>query len=351
MHPRTIHDRPAEIRQEQDNDRSAPQWIASNHTAHGAHPIQQNGGFSQQPERAGGQHNDIRETLQSTREQVASRWFALKELFGAAGEKRAAERQASGDIKKKTPVLAVFSMAGGVGKTSLVANLGRTLSSLGEKVLLADATSHGVLPFYFGATDPLPGVVRTFSPPNGITDVPVHLVSYKVGGGDDGIDPAELSEDLLANSQRVHRVLIDVDANCRWLVERAARLQPTVLVPLVADLNSVLSLQTMERSFAGVLDEEGEPLRPLYLLNRFDPSLPLHLDVREVLRQQLGERLLPLVIRQAAGVSESLAEGMTIVDYDSQSAAAQDYLGLANWIRARSAPESVPLRNLRWSER
>ena len=52
-----------------------------------------------------------------------------------------------------TPVLAVFSLAGGVGKTSLVATLGRALSSLGEKVLLADTTSHGLLPYYFGANN------------------------------------------------------------------------------------------------------------------------------------------------------------------------------------------------------
>ena len=38
---------------------------------------------------------------------------------------------------------------------------------------------------------------------------------------------------------------------------------------------------------------------PNYVLNQFDSSLPLHLDVREVLREQLGDRLLPFVIRHA----------------------------------------------------
>jgi cellulose biosynthesis protein BcsQ len=70
-----------------------------------------------------------------------------------------------------------------------------------------------------------------------------------------------------------------------------------------------------------------------------------------VLRQQLGERLLPFVIRRAAGVSEALAEGMTIVDYDPDSSATQDFIGLANWIRATAAPATAGFRNLRWSER
>ena len=51
------------------------------------------------------------------------------------------------------------------------------------------------------------------------------------------------------------------------------------------------------------------------MLNQFDASLPLHLDVREVLRRQLGDRLLPFVVRRAPAVSEALAEGMTVVDY------------------------------------
>ena len=45
-------------------------------------------------------------------------------------------------------MLAVFSLAGGVGKTSLVATLGRALSAQGEKVVLADTTAQGLLPIY-----------------------------------------------------------------------------------------------------------------------------------------------------------------------------------------------------------
>lgn len=290
-------------------------------------------------------------TLQSSREQLASRWFALKEVFAHRASDHPPAPQVARETKRKAPVIAVFSMAGGVGKTSLVATLGRTLSSLGEKVLLADSTSHGLLPFYFGASEIVPGVVRTFLPPSGSTDAPIHLVSYNTGSESDTRSRAKLVEGLVEDSHRAHRVLMDLDVNCRWLIERLGVLQPMVLVPVSADMNSIISLQTMERSFSTMQNAEGEPLRPLYVLNQFDASLPLHLDVREVLRQQLGDRLLPIVIRRARGVSEALAEGMTIVDYDPESIAAQDYLGLANWIRARSAPSRVGVRDLRWSER
>ena len=299
----------------------------------------------------------VEETLQDSREQVASRWFALKGVFARTDRDQKNDRQAAREQKRNTPLVVVYSLAGGVGKTSLVATLGRTLSSLGEKVLLTDTTSQRLLPFYFGASELHPGVVRTFSPPEGSSDAPIQLVSYEFGGPEreparsDGEVQSETFDELVANSQTASRVVMDLDANCGWLVARLAWLKPTILVPLAADMNSVISLQAVERSFHGMLGPGGKALQPTYLLNQFDASLPLHIDVREVLKQQLGERLLPFVVRRASGVGEALAEGMTIVDYDPGAEVAKDYMGVANWLRTTSAPATVGFRNLRWSER
>ncbi len=115
-------------------------------------------------------------------------------------------------------------------------------------------------------------------------------------------------------------------------------MSPTVLVPVAPDMNSVISLQAVEKYFAGAIDLEGRPFSPIYVINQFDASLPLHLDVREVLRVKLGDRLLPFVIRRAPSVSEALAEGMTVVDYAPEAAVAEDYMNIANWLRTLSAP-------------
>jgi cellulose biosynthesis protein BcsQ len=130
-----------------------------------------------------------------------------------------------------------------------------------------------------------------------------------------------------------------------------SRLNPTILVPVAPDMNSVISLQTLEKFFSGVNDGDGRPLQPYYVLNQFDTSLPLHLDVREVMRRQLGDRLLPFVIRRAPAVSEALAEGMTVVDYAPDAPVAEDYLNLATWLRTVAAPATAGFRNVRWSER
>ncbi|HEY4010856.1 MAG TPA: cellulose synthase operon protein YhjQ/BcsQ [Acidobacteriaceae bacterium] len=288
------------------------------------------------------------DTLQQSRERVASRWFALRELFdeGPQDQTPQMDKSPTGEV----PVLAVFSLAGGVGKTSLVATLGRALSSSGEKVLLTDTTSHGLLPFYFGASELRPGVVRTFSPPVGSADAPIHLLSFDLldKGGD--LEAQEsLAEELACNAQGMQRVLVDLPASAPWVIRRIARMNSIVIVPMKPDMSSVISLNTVERFFADVTNANGKPVHPRYVLNGFDAAQPLHLDVREVLRQQLGDRLLPFVIRRSPAVSEALAEGMTVMDYAPEAAVTGDVMNLASWLRTLAAP-APGFRKARWSE-
>ena len=74
-------------------------------------------------------------------------------------------------------MLAVFSLAGGVGKTSLVATLGRALSSRGERVLLVDTAAFGLLPFFFGARDQRPGPVADLQPSAASGDAPIQMMT------------------------------------------------------------------------------------------------------------------------------------------------------------------------------
>jgi cellulose synthase operon protein YhjQ len=329
-------------------EQSGPAWLYANNPSQ---PVRQP---TPQPMRP----SPVADTLQEQRERNASRWFALKGAFDpghGSGLEPGLELAAATSARQaefQTPVLAVFSLAGGVGKTSLVATLGRALSSLGEKVLLADTTSHGLLPFYFGASELRPGKVRTFSPPSGSADAPIHLVSYEVDTiSGDTSRQSQMVEEMVSKVSGAHRLLLDLNATSGWMIRRLAGMNPTVLVPVAPDMNSIISLQAVERFFEGVVDHEGRAVLPYYVLNQFDAALPLHLDVREVLRRQLGDRLLPFVVRRAPAVSEALAEGMTVVDYAPEAAVTEDYLNIAGWLRNLSAPAKPGFRTNRWSER
>jgi cellulose biosynthesis protein BcsQ len=291
------------------------------------------------------------ETLQDSRERVASRWFALKGVFKHSEPELPAMRQAR-PVEGRMPLLAVFSLAGGVGKTSLTATLGRALATQGEKVVLTDTTSRGLLPYYFGERELRVGEVHTFQPPAGSPGVPLSLVIYDAAGmSADERQQKALTDEILRNGQGNQRLLLDLSSGSSWLVRRMVDLHPIVLVPMTGDMNSVISLQAVESVFQSIADRDGRPLLPYYVLNQFDTSLPLHLDVREVLRRKLGDRLLRFVVRRSQAVSEALAEGMTVVDYAPDAPVSRDYMDVASWLRSVSPPAKAEFPARQWSQR
>lgn len=301
------------------------------------------------PESGTPEGSPVVDTLQHSRERVASRWYALRGVFDPASP--AMEPTQAHTREGGNPVLAVFSLAGGVGKTSLTAALGRALSALGEKVLLADITSHGLLPFYFGSKELRPGVVRKFLPPPESAEIPISVVSYELNSPQQMADEARLAADLADVRQDFDRMVVDLSPALSSTLAGLLQMNAVMLVPIAPDMNSVIGLNTVERFFARLSEVSGRAIQPRYVLTQFDPALPLHLDVREVMRQHLGERLLPFVIRRSPAVAEALAEGMTVIDYDPKSGVADDYRDLANWVRTFAAPGQQPRTDTGWSQR
>jgi cellulose synthase operon protein YhjQ len=282
------------------------------------------------------------EAPQPARERGTPRWYALRGIFGRDQEEVQPE---NGDAV--VPVLTFFSLAGGVGKTSLVAGVGRGLAGRGERVLLTDTNSFGILPFYFGAREVKPGVLRTFS--GWTNDPPIRVLTLEAGRYE--ADPDLLRREMTRGARDVSRVVIDIGNGSAGMLRQAMRLSPTMVVPLIPDLASVATLPALETLFRNHDGLNGKPLQAWYVLSQFDASSELHHDVREVLREQLGERLLPFAVRRSAAVSEALAEGMTVIDYAPNSPAAEDMLGLVAWIRNIAVAAGGGHRGARWSER
>jgi cellulose synthase operon protein YhjQ len=289
------------------------------------------------------------DTLQGSRERLATRWYALRGVL----EGNLPPAQATpAPVAARAPALAVFSLAGGVGKTSLVATLGRALSARGERVLLVDTAAYGLLPFFFGACDQRPGLLRTFSPPAASGDAPIQIITLDPESFGPGTAAQEaLTAEISKHARGVGRVIIDLATASGATTRRIMRLSPQILVPLVPDMNSVVSVSSIDAFFDHNSGTMANPSLPHYLLNQFDSSLPLHLDVREVLRGQLGDRLLPFVLRRTPAVSEALAEGMTVMDYAPNSPVAEDFASLAGWVKSLSAAATTSFRGVRWSER
>lgn len=291
------------------------------------------------------------DTLQGVRDRLASRWFGLKGMFENAAAVPEALPEPAAMAATSAPVLAVFSLAGGVGKSSLTAALARTLSACGERVLLVETTAYGLLPFFFGARDRRPGVLRTFAPPEGDNDAPVQMIALDADSLPETNDHDPLAAEIARCGQGASRIIVDIATASAEVARRVLRMSPLVLVPVVPDMNSVVNTGFIDCVFHRKGNTPGISSEVYYVLNQFDLSLPLHLDVREVLRERLGDRLLPFALHRTPAVSEALAEGMTVVDYAPVSHAAEEFNSLAAWLRARYAPAGAAARGTRWIEK
>lgn len=247
---------------------------------------------------------------------------------------------------EKTGVLtsvAIVSLAGGVGKTTITANLGRVLCSLGELVLLVEASTSGLLPFYFGASDLRPGL-RTFWAPEA-NSLPMHVI------GSECITDEWLDGDVRAAMRTVQRAIFDVGPGSLNILPEVLGTCAAVLVPVLSDLNSILTIPRIESSIEAMRSKGKCIPLPFYVSNKFDEQSPAEQQGRELIARQVGERLLPITIRRSPDVASAIAERMTVADHAPESDITHDFLELALWLR-KAAPIPQPVKAVgRWSER
>ena len=283
-------------------------------------------------------------TSRSPARGAPSRWVALKNVFDKETDRRGDEAFSPVDLD--IPSLAFVSLAGGVGKTSLVASLGSALAAEGENLLLVDTHPYNLLPLYFTAT---PAQPRPFTE---AAAGAVQVVTMERELDEPAAPPeTSLVETIVRKLHGIDRILIDVSTGSPAILRQALRFSPTVLVTLTPDMASVVSLQAVENLFEQLAEELGRPIELFYLLNRFDPSQRLDMDVRALLTRQLGDRLLPVVIHCDTAVSEALAEGMTVMDYVPNAQVAEDLGSFARWVRELDEPAASVLPAVRWRER
>jgi cellulose biosynthesis protein BcsQ len=241
---------------------------------------------------------------------------------------------------QKSPVVAVYSVAGGVGKTALCANLGKTLCSLGEQPLLVDLSGRGLLPFYFGATELKAGSRKFVAP--GVNAPFVQVVSAgKVTGEwlEGEVKP------MMAGAQRT---ILDVGPLCENLLPAIFGMCTLVLIPLLPDLNSILTVAAIESSL-GALPARQKPA-VYYLFNRFDEHKINDQHARDLVARQCGQRLLPITLRHDWKLSETLHGDLATADHTPGPELSHDYLELALWVRRIAPLRTAAVFPGRWSE-
>ena len=242
-----------------------------------------------------------------------------------------------------SPALAVYSLAGGVGKTTFCASLGRILCSLGEQVLLVDASVSGLLPFYFGAADLRTGL-RTFLAPE------PHYPPLQVLGADE-VTKEWLDGDVKTAMLHAQRTIFDLGSASMSMLPEIFGMCGVVLIPLLPDLNSILTVSRIEASLKA-MKSRGIQIPPaFYLFNRFDENDPMHQQARGLVQRQCGEHLLPMTIHSGAEIAQAIASRMTVADHVPESDVTRDFMEVASWVRKVAPVHLVGRAPGRWSER
>jgi len=265
--------------------------------------------------------------------------FLSRDVAGSSQPAKAAFFREADSPGKGLPVVAIYSVAGGVGKTTICANLGKTLCSLQEQLLLVDASGRGLLPFYFGATELKAGLRKFVAPGANAASIQVIAPDAVTKEWLDG----EVKH-LMSGSQRI---IFDVGSLCGSLLPAIFAVCTVVLIPLLPDLNSIMTVAAIEN----LLNTWSVGSKPdvFYLFNRFDERRINDREARDFVARQCGRRLLPITLRHDSGVTEALNGGISAADHRPGFELSHDYMELALWVRRVAPISSVSLPG-RWSE-
>ncbi|WP_028241760.1 cellulose biosynthesis protein BcsQ [Stutzerimonas azotifigens] len=236
-------------------------------------------------------------------------------------------------------LICLSSPKGGVGKTTLTANLAFAFQRLGLPVTVIDFDVQNALRLHFGL--PLGDargyvalaeqhrdwkrlVVPTASGirllPYGVADDAQRL-AFEARLGEDPLFLTEALQTLLAIPHMV--VLADTPPGPSPALNALNRIADLRVAVLLADAASAALVPQIEQGLFFSAQQARSHLPVGYVLNQVDRRRRLNLDTTEFLQARLGDSLLGLVHRDEA-LAEALASQLPIFAFDPTSAAAYD---------------------------
>jgi cellulose synthase operon protein YhjQ len=259
-------------------------------------------------------------------------------------------------------VVTVVSAKGGVGKTTLAANLASVLAARGRRVIALDLDPQNALRLYFGIPlDSIDGISRAtlagepwqsvmFDGVDGVTVLPYGAVIEDDRRRFEMLvdrEPAWLAHMLDAlGLDAPDIVLVDTPPGSTVYTRAALTAANFALNVVLADAASYAAIPGMERMVEAYAAPRKDFAGQGYVVNQVDQSRQLSKDVLKVLRNMLGPKMFSGVIHQDEGVSESLACDTTLIHYDPLSQAAADLRACGDWLLAALDSIAASPRNV-----
>ncbi|WP_348945400.1 ParA family protein [Chitinibacter sp. FCG-7] len=237
-------------------------------------------------------------------------------------------------------VIAVFNQKGGVGKTTVTANLAATLVQNGIAPLVIDldpqahlTATWGLNPksnqtmyrFYQG-TSPLTDLIQTSGP--GIHFIPSHLelarVDSQLGKHRDHLWRLKLAleAEMLAGSGTP--IIIDCSPMLGVLSFSALLAADLILIPVAAEYLALNGACMLERTLFG-LEKFDRRRERRYLVNRFKEGHETHEKVRAQLQKHFPRELLNTIIHENDDIMAAVGDNLDVFSYAPDSSAGTDF--------------------------
>jgi|TARA_B100000780_G_scaffold65167_1_gene42764 chromosome partitioning protein len=244
-------------------------------------------------------------------------------------------------------IIAVSNQKGGVGKTTTSLNLAACLGVLEKKVLLIDldpqanATSGiGIDPDSFKRssyhllehTENIKDIILKSTTPN-LDVIPsnIDLVAIELELVNHPNREFMLKQALIDVKDNYDYVIIDCAPSLGLITLNALTAADSVIIPIQCEyfaleglgklLNTIKSIQKIHNS---ELDIEG------LLLTMYDSRLRLSNQVVEEVKKHFHDMVFKTIIQRNVTLGEAPSHGKNIIDYDSTSKGAKNYIKLAH---------------------
>jgi cellulose synthase operon protein YhjQ len=248
------------------------------------------------------------------------------------------------------PVVAMVSLKGGVGRTTLTASLASGLVQAGRRCLAVDLDPQNGLAAHFGRA---PGAVNTDRrlemverrAQSGRGEPAFVSLPFPVGSAAEESDPGEDAAWLGRRLQALaptgcDQVLLDTPAQRGGALRGALAVADLVLVVVTPEPACYATLPEMEELLAETRGQRPDGLGALYVVNRFDASRAVGRDVVAALRAAFPERLAPVMVHEDEAVREAVGRHHTVFRETTHSQVIADLTELAEWLSLRVTARS-----------